>query len=228
MSNTLRRASQEHSPPNGWPHGAAPKQVEIIMKSRWWNFFDGMAEIAFKPAAGGYVYRAPSLWPFVSGGHYTVNEQQKAELAGHHLRMLRALFWLIVAGGAIGGPLVGAFWSGNLWMGLAIAGLVGLAIGLGASGWLLHKVRPIIATLKPTGERITQGESFKAQARAYSTPTLVALMIIDIVLVVAAAMMSISGSSEQIVMGWLGVIFFGASAIYMAALYVSKCKQAAA
>ena len=78
------------------------------MKSRWWNVFDAMVEISFKPTMGGFVYRAPSLWPFASGRHYLVNEQQKAILAGYHLGMFRTLFWLIVVGAGIAGPLAGA------------------------------------------------------------------------------------------------------------------------
>src|SRR4051812_48708898 len=150
--------------------------MEMIMKSRWWNIFDGMAEAAFKPVAGGYVYRAPSLLPFGSGTYYKVNPEQKAKLAGYHINMLAALFCLIIVAAGIGGPLVDAYWSGNMWTGLGIAILVGLAVGIGANGWLAKKVRPIISTLGPAHERITRGDSFKAQARAYSTPMLIALM----------------------------------------------------
>src|SRR6266478_2474968 len=98
MNSTPSKAVPGHSPPNGWPHCAAPKQMENVMKSRWWNVFDALVEIGFKPTVGGYVYRAPSLWPFASGGHYLVNEQQKAVLTGYHLRMFRTLFWVIVVG----------------------------------------------------------------------------------------------------------------------------------
>ena len=139
-----------HTLPNGRPHWAAPNQMESVVKSRWWNVFDAMVEIAFKPTVGGYVYRAPSLWPFASSVHYLVNEQQKAVLTGYHLGMFRTLFWLIVVGAGVGGPLAGAFLSGGLWLKLGISLLVGLAMGLGASTWLVRKVRPIIAGLEPS------------------------------------------------------------------------------
>src|SRR3954447_13582306 len=99
--------------------GGATIGMEMLMKSRWWNIFDGMVEVVFKPVAGGYVYRAPSLLPFVSGNYYKVNEEQKAKLAGYHINMLAALFCLIIVGAGFGGPLIDAFWLGNRWTGLA-------------------------------------------------------------------------------------------------------------
>src|SRR4051812_47382053 len=82
------------------------KGMEMIMRSRWWNIFDGMVEASFKPVAGGFIYRAPSLLPFVSGTYYKVDQEQKAKLTGYHVNMLAVLFCLIIVAAGIGGPLV--------------------------------------------------------------------------------------------------------------------------
>jgi len=206
----------------------APNQMENVMKSRWWNVFDAMVEIAFKPTAGGYVYRAPSLWPFASGKHYLVNEQHKAMLAGYHRGMFRTLFWLIVVGAGIAGPLAGAFLSVSLWLKLGMSLLIGLAIGIGASAWLVRKVRPIIAGLEPSHERISQGDSFRALARSYSTPTLVGLLVLDVAMLLLAASVFITGPSVQYAIGWLGVLIFGCCTLYTAALFVTKCQNSVA
>ena len=195
------------------------------MKSRWWNIFDAMVEMVFKPAAGGYVYRAPSLWPFVSDGHYIVNEVQKAALTARHLRMFRALFWLIIAGAAISGPLAGAFLANSLWMALGTGGLVGLTIGLGANTWLVRKIRPIIADLEPTRERITQADLLRAQAKVYSKRTLIGFLVLDVVMLLLAGSVFITGPSGQYGVGWLGVLFFGGCTIYTAVLYMAKRTQ---
>jgi hypothetical protein len=169
-----------------------------------------------------------SLWPFGSGGHYIVNEEQKAMLAGHHLRMYRALFWLIVGASAIGGPLASAFMPGDMLMGLGMAAFVGLVIGLIPTMWLVNKVKPIVTTLAPAHERITQMDSFKAQAKAYSASTLIALLIIDVVMLLLAASVFFTGPSTQYMFGWVGSIIFGFATLYTIALFVSRYKQSLA
>jgi len=228
MNSTSSKAMLRHFPANGWPQWAAPNPMENVMKSRWWNVFDAMVEISFKPTMGGFVYRAPSLWPFASGRHYLVNEQQKAILAGYHLGMFRTLFWLIVVGAGIAGPLAGAFMSASLWLKMGISLLVGLAIGLGASTWLVCKVRPIVAGLEPSRERITQGDSFRAQAKAYSTPTLIGLLVVDVAMLLLAASVFITGPSGQYAIGWIGVLIFGCCTLYTAALLVTKHQKSVA
>ena len=54
------------------------------MSRHWWNPFDGMEELTFRPVEGGFLYRAPSPWLFGRYRHYFVNTEQKATLASAH------------------------------------------------------------------------------------------------------------------------------------------------
>jgi fatty acid desaturase len=98
---------------------------------------------------------------------------------------------------------------GDMWLGLGMAALVGLVIGLVPTMWLMNKVKPIVATLAPAHERITQMDAFKAQAKATSTPTLIVLLIIDVVMLLLAASVLFTGPSTQYAYGWVGAILFG-------------------
>ena len=97
------------------------------MAKRWWFSFEGMEQVAFKPSADGFIYRAPNPWLFGRGRYYLVNQAQKSELARYHRRMLLAMFWMIVGGGAVAGPLAGLFAPTRPWitLGLAIADRIG-------------------------------------------------------------------------------------------------------
>ena len=89
-------------------------------------------------------------------------------------------------------------------------------------------MRPIIAGLEPSHERITQGDSFRAQAKAYSTPTLIGLLVLDVAMLLLAASVFITGPSGQYAIGWLGVLIFGCCTLYTAALFVTKHQKSVA
>ena len=79
------------------------------MSRHWWNPFDGMEELTFRPVEGGFIYAAPNMWVFGRKQHYVVNAQQKAALASVHRKMMQYTFWSIVIAAATCGPLVGVF-----------------------------------------------------------------------------------------------------------------------
>ena len=195
------------------------------MARRWWFSFDGMEEVAFKPRADGFVYRPPNPWLFGRGRYYLVNDAQKSELALCHRRMLLVLFWLIVVGGAVAGPLASMFAAGPAWVTLAFAILIGLAIGFCANLWLVLKVRPIIAGLMPTDERITQADTFKRQMSVYSPRFIVGYGVLSLVLFALSVWDGMYGPTGWNLYPVVGTALFGASTIYWAVLFLAQRRR---
>jgi len=124
------------------------------MARQWWNPFDGMEELTFRPVEGGFLYRAPNPWLIGRFRHYFVNAEQKATLASAHRTMMMQLFWSIVIGAMACAPIAGVFLpsqsSTQQLAYLGVAALVGLAIGLMLNA--LVTVKPVC----PTGPDIAQ------------------------------------------------------------------------
>jgi MFS family permease len=186
-----------------------------------WYPFDGMAELVFKPVMGGYIYRAPSLWIF-GGRHYRVNEAQKSELVMRHRSMLRILFWTIVAGGATAGPIAGAFMLHHGWAALGVSVLVGLMMGFVINWWLVRQVRPILAPLTPTSERITRGELIHRQAAVLSPAFLIGFGALSLAMFALSALRGVYGAQGWDFSAVIGTLLFGACTIYWSVLYVMK------
>jgi hypothetical protein len=197
------------------------------MSSRWWSPFDGMEQIAFKPVAGGFVYRAPNPWLVGPGRHYVVTEAQKAALAVHHRSTMRLAFWLMVAGIVLGVPVAGIFFPGHSWMTLVCAALGGLAIGFAVNMRLARKVRPLIAGLAPTSDRITQSDAFKIQVTVFSRRFVMGLAALSFVMFALAAAYPLLGSNGWNLNALIGMLLFGFGTAYWVALYVAKRKQSA-
>jgi MFS family permease len=187
-----------------------------------WNPFDPIAEAPFKPVAGGYLYQATSPWPFVRGQRFRVTEAQKAELVIRHRTMLRAVFWLTLIGGAVGGVLAAAVIHDRGWKMLAICGLVGLAMGYPARLWLVRKVRPMLGQLAPTDERITGWDRFKRQAVVFSPGFLLAFGLLSLALTALEVWSGISGSNGWDTTTVFGTALFGFCTIYWAVLYAMR------
>ncbi len=195
------------------------------MARRWWFSFDGMEEVAFKPRADGFVYCPPNPWLFGRNRYYLVNEAQKSDLTRLHRRMLLVMFWMIVGGGAVAGPLVGAYASTQPWITLGLAMLIGLAIGIAGKLWLFVKVRPIIASLTPTDERITQADTFKRQMHVYSPRFILGYGVLSLVLFALSAWDGMYGPTGWNLYPAIGAALFGASTIYWAILFVAQRRR---
>jgi MFS family permease len=185
-----------------------------------WNPFDPMAEAPFKPVAGGYLYQAPSPWLLVRGQRFRVTEAQKAELVIRHRTMLRAVFWLVIIGGALGGALAAAALHDHGWKMLAICGLVGLVMGYPARLWLVLKVRPMLGQLAPTDERITGWDRFKRQAVVFPPRFVMAFGLLSLALTALEVARGISGPEGWDSIAVFGTALFGLCTIYWAVLYV--------
>jgi len=198
------------------------------MSTPWWNPFNGMEQVVFKPVTEGYVYRAPNPWIFGRGRYYLVNENQKAELIVHHRWVVRLTFWMIVIAAAIGTPLAAPFLSDHSWMTMAGCVLVGLAIGLVLNLALVNKVKPIVAGLTPTSSRITRTDVFRTQVAFMSPRAMLGFAVLDFALFALVVAGAVYGPRGWDLTAMGGTALFGIGMVYFAALYVAKCRQARA
>jgi hypothetical protein len=142
------------------------------------KWYEGAEESAFKPVAGGYVFQPPSLsWPFARQRGYLVNEAQKAELADCLRRQRRQIFLLLVVYVLIVLGLMVAFGMSDArlrissWAFIAIVTVTALAvipIVIVPHISLVRSIRPLLAGLPRTDERITVGDQLRSLAAAIS------------------------------------------------------------
>jgi hypothetical protein len=122
--------------------------------------------ILFKPVADGYVYRRPNAWVFGAGRHYLVNEQQKGEILRTITSSSRQLFWITgISWVALSVLLVKAvlMWIdradhptlSNIIIWVALISSLYAALLLSRQV-LSSRLRPILAVLPVTNERITR------------------------------------------------------------------------
>ncbi len=137
--------------------------------------------VVFKPVSGGYVYRAPNWWLFGFQEHFLVSDAQKAAIlatvttSGKPVLWITGITWILQS--ALFGTAL-SLWahrSGYFTAGLsgviaAFAMIISLCSALVISRQLLlHRLRPILAGLSPTNDRITSLEERQA-VQAISAP----------------------------------------------------------
>jgi uncharacterized Tic20 family protein len=147
------------------------------------KWYEGAEEAAFKAVAGGYVFQPPSLlWPFTRSRGYLVNEDKKAELAVCLRRQRRQVLFMVVAyvllvsALTLAASLSGAIQSISSGEFVAIGALMALAvvpIVIVPHFQLLRTLRPLLAGVPPTDERISFGEQLHGLAGAISGKLLI-------------------------------------------------------
>jgi hypothetical protein len=158
--------------------------------------------VVFKPVSGGYVYGAPNAWLFSSRQHFLVTEEQKAAILAALTSSTRPVLWITGISWIALSALLGT--ALPLWVyrsGYHPAGLHGISAMIAmilsiypafviSRQLLLHRLRPILATLPPTNERITSLEvrqAMQAVAKPISiSPTRRRIVRIASVVVIAA------------------------------------------
>jgi len=199
------------------------------MSSRWWFPFDGMEEMSFKRVPEGWVYRAPNPWLLGRSRYYLVSEKQKSEIAGHHRRMWLFLLLGIAVIAAVGAPLtLAGFDEQQVVLSLATAALLGLIVGFVANAWLCRTIRPIIADLTPTTQRITQSEVLNTQITVFSRGYLLFFGSLSLLLFALIALQPLLTSAGWDARSLCGALLFGAGTIYWFALYIAKRRQSVA
>ena len=199
------------------------------MSSRWWFPFDGMEEMSFKRVPEGWVYRVPNPWLLGRSRYYLVSEKQKSEIAGHHRRMWLFLLLGIAVIAALGAPLtLAGFDDQQVVLSLATAALLGLIVGFVANAWLCRTIRPIIADLTPTTQRITQSEVINTQIAVFSRGYLLFFGSLSLLLFALIALQPLLTSAGWDARSLCGALLFGAGTIYWFALYIAKRRQSVA
>jgi hypothetical protein len=199
------------------------------MSSRWWFPFDGMEEMSFKRVPEGWVYRVPNPWLLGRSRYYLVSEKQKSEIAGHHRRMWLFLLLGIAVIAAVAAPLtLAGFDEQQVVLSLATAALLGLIVGFAANAWLCRTIRPIIANLTPTTQRITQSEGLNTQIAVFSRGYLLFFGSLSLLLFALIALQPLLTSAGWDARSLIGALLFGAGTIYWFALYIAKRRQSVA
>ena len=130
--------------------------------------------VVFKPVSGGYVYRAPNAWLFGSREHFLVTEGQKAAILATVTSSTPTVLWItgiswIALSALLGTALsLWAYRSGYYAAGLnGVSAMIAMILSVYPAfiisrQLLLRRLRPILATLPPTNERITSIEERQA------------------------------------------------------------------
>jgi hypothetical protein len=199
--------------------------METAMTRRWWAPFDGMAEVMFKQVPGGWIYRAPSPWIVGPRPYYRLDDQQKEAAFAIHRRFgtitLLAIIVLVVVALPLARPWLNSSPTGTLIGSV----LLGLAVGVLINVWLAHAVKPIIAGLEPTSERVTRADVFKTQTAMFSRAFLITFGLLSL------AMFAMTVASATVLgKGWdalsvAGALLFGGGAVYWAAMLVAKSRR---
>jgi hypothetical protein len=185
-----------------------------------------MEEMSFKRVPEGWVYRVPNPWLLGRSRYYLVSEKQKSEIAGHHRRMWLFLLLGIAVIAAVGAPLtLAGFDEQQVVLSLATAALLGLIVGFVANAWLCRTIRPIIADLTPTTQRITQSEVLNTQIAVFSRGYLLFFGSLSLLLFALIALQPLLTSAGWDARSLCGALLFGAGTIYWFALYIAKRRQ---
>ena len=144
------------------------------------SWIEGAEAAAFKPVENGYVFRAP--WFF--GPSYRVNEVERTAIAERMRQTGKVVFWAGFVALMFGAGVVVAMAvslqpalkpDGSLpviWV-LAVLSAVVAPIVATMQIYMMHRLRPLLAGLPPTRERIRWHDRFKAQAASTCLPWLV-------------------------------------------------------
>jgi hypothetical protein len=140
--------------------------------------------IVFKPVSGGYVCRRPAGWLFVPEDHFLVTDEQKAAILAILTAPTRSLLWIMgiswIALSALSGTALSlwAYRSGYYAPGLSGV-IVMMAMTLSITPTvvilrhtMLRRLRPILATLPRTSERITRLEERQQAIKARAAVTI--------------------------------------------------------
>jgi hypothetical protein len=159
--------------------------------------------VYFKPVSGGYVYRAPNTWLFGSRRHFLVTEAQKAAIVAIVSSTVGPVLWTTGATWIALSALLGTAFSlwtysggyyGPIPAGISLMTSMMLSIYPAfvlSRQLLLRGLRPILATLPPTSERITsleERQAIQAVPPAPISPTRRRIVRVGAVIAMAAAL----------------------------------------
>jgi len=186
-----------------------------------------MEEMSFKRVQEGWAYGAPIPWLLGPRQYYLLNDGQKSEVAACLRRMWRRLLVAILVVVAVAVPVAMPGLHLHPLATLASAMLIGLAVGAAVNAYICHTIRPLIAGLEPTTERITQGEALRIQVAAFSRGHIMFFAVLSLALFALCAWRPLLMSAGWDTLSLSGALMFGSGTIYWLALYIAKWRQSA-
>lgn len=187
---------------------------------RW---YEGAEEAAFKPVPGGYVAQLPGPRLLGRSRSYLVNEAQKAEIVAVLRRQRLMMIGLMLALAVVGagcGLFVGVLHGQgspvaplSIAIGTALFIVVIFVACLLLTIYALLPLRPLLAALPNTEERISVNERVGSVARSVS-PKVLAVGIVSAPVVVIANALTVAHSLYEgrleITALWNAIAGFGA------------------
>ena len=195
------------------------------MRSRWWFPFDRMAEFSFSRLPDGWLYCAPNPWLLGPRRYFVVDEEQKCALAAEFRRAWRFLFVGIIVVIGVMMPMAMPAQDYGPFTRLVAACIAGLIVGSAFNAYLCRRLRPIVAELRPTTQRITRGAMFHAQAAVLSRGSIVFFGLSSLALFALTALPPLLTSARFDALSLCGALLFGAGAIYWLALYIVQRRR---
>jgi hypothetical protein len=190
------------------------------------GLYEGIEEAAFKPVPGGYIFQSRNPWFFGPSHRYRVNEIEEAQIADCIRETLRrikrfvfimmvviplalvaGIFWLAAQGMATVGPV--------LLYALALFVPYYAAIHI----YSTRRLRPLIAGLPRTTERITISEGSRSFASTASTKLLTVMIAGPALGFVSNAMILIGATLDGRPIHNLPTLVFGITASLLATGY---------
>lgn len=174
----------------------------------------GVEELSFKRAHDGWLFTSPTVWPRRT---YLVTDAQKANLVGALRRMLAVQLVLIFVAVFGATTLAENYEPLTRWLVFGIA-----AVAATFLSWLYwaFSIRPLVAGLAPTDERITFSDRFKRQATIFPKAVIIVMLLGSLVLFAGGVAVSLHGAWD--LMDVAGIVFFGILSVYWIALFVAK------
>jgi hypothetical protein len=185
--------------------------------SKWSWRLTRPEELCFKPVPGGWLFAVPLVWPKRT---YLLTDEQKATLSGPLRRMI---FVQMVVGIAAAGIVPGLLENrAQLVQWLAIAAIC-VAIVLASTIYGAIVIRPRLAGLTETTQRITYMDRFRRQAMTYPKPMIVALLLCSLLLFVGDLALGFTERWDLTTV--IGSILFGLTTLHSIALLVMRIRQ---
>jgi hypothetical protein len=196
-----------------------------VQRYPWWNPFARMEELSFKRTPEGWVFQAPNPWLIGPRRHYLVNDAQKAEIAAQLRRMWTMVLLAIIALVAVAVPLSMSLMGDKHPIAMLAAWvLFGAVAGFMVSAYTVLRMRPMIAGLAPTTQRITQCEAVLGQARIFSRSRIAFFGLLSVALLALELANPLVFAAGWNAITIVGVVLFGATTIYWSILFIAKCR----
>jgi hypothetical protein len=200
------------------------------------GLYDGMEEAAFKRIDGGYVFQSRNPWFFGRSRRYLVNEAQKAAIAGCIRETLRKVKPMVIVSMVVMPLLMvgGAYLLVTLGRATPVNMLVLMLALFGPYIALMHvygvrRLRPFIADLPRTRERITLREGM-ANSVAHMSFKLLLLLLCCVGMGVVASLGVLADAFYEghfvrsLLILWPGTILTGSAAVYFGKAMIDRAR----